>query len=263
MKSKITLPLFFITLGVNSIVSQDAHGLDATNAFIKFDEQCFSNQEDYAIYTASQVEEKALDTFFTISPEMEKEVSSKIHSKAEYTFIEDERTDKLRQMLNKMKPHSSRKDIDYKVFLIEDEAVNAWTILGGYIYVTTAILEYAESDDEIAFIIGHEIGHNEHKHTHKHIQRNAPLTMVFGNTANIITNIWSRTTVAFNHHQELESDRVGIKLTREIGYDPVKGLAFWKRRAQEEKENRLEKLFRTHPYSSARYQCGIDYLEEK
>lgn len=272
MKFKINLPILMVVVGLTSYTPKEANSRffqdsfsnqNISSGFIKFDEQCFSSQEDYAIYAASQAEEKALDTLFTISPDMEKEVSEKIHSQAEYTFVEDGRTEKLREMLAKMEPNAGRKDIDYKVFLIEDKAINAWTILGGYIYFTTAIMDYAQSDDEIAFILGHEIGHNEHKHTHKHIQRNAPLTMLFGNKANIITNLWSKTTVAFNHHQELESDRVGIQLAQKIGYDPVKGLEFWKRRAQEESENRLAKLFRTHPYSSERYQCGIDFLEDK
>lgn len=231
------------------------------DSFIDFDEQCFSNQEDYAIYVASEAEEKALNTFFPISSDLEKQTGKTIHTSFDYEYIEDERTEKLSKMLEDMKKHVSRSDIDYTVFLIKDDKINAWTTPGGYIYVTTAIIDFTESDDEIANILGHEIGHNEHKHTQKLIQRRAPLTMLFGNQAKVIVNIWSKLVVSFNHHQELESDRIGLELSRKIGYDPKKGLAFWLRMAKDEKQNRINKLFRTHPYSKARYDCGIDYLK--
>ena len=134
---------------------------------------CFEDPADWFLFAGAEAEEIALNTFFPISEDMEIEAGEQIHEGFEYEYIEDERTQKLRNMLDEMRPYISR-GLEYKIFLIKDDVINAWTIPGGYIYVTTGILDFIENDDELANVIGHEIGHNENKHTTKIIQRNAP-----------------------------------------------------------------------------------------
>src|SRR3989338_7364504 len=62
-----------------------------------------------------------------------------------------------------------RKDLEYKFFVIEDKELNAFSIPGGYTYVNTGLLEKA-SDDELAGVISHEIGHVVARHAVKHLQ---------------------------------------------------------------------------------------------
>jgi predicted Zn-dependent protease len=234
---------------------------DNPSFMFDFDEQCFTSEEDYAIYLAAETEKQTLDFLFPISVETEKEIGKEFHNSVNYVYINDKRTKKLRAMLAKMQPYVSRKEITYQIYLIEDNAINAWTVPGGNIYFTTGILNFTESDDEIANILGHEIGHNEKKHTHRHIQRQAPLNMFFGNDLDWAVNLLSAAIISFNQHQELEADRTGMILSSKAGYNPEKGLEFWKRMATNERENLLEKLFRSHPYSGSRYDCGHDYLK--
>ncbi|MCB0641181.1 MAG: M48 family metallopeptidase, partial [Phaeodactylibacter sp.] len=214
---------------------------------------------DWFLLAGAEAEEIALNTFFPISDEMEIEAGQSIHEDFDYTFIEDARTQKLRNMLDEMRPFISR-DLDYKIFLIEDDVINAWTIPGGYIYVTTGIMDFIQSDDELANVIGHEIGHNENKHTTKIIQRNAPRNI--HPDISVVVDVYSLATMAYNQPQELEADQSGFYLSYKAGYNPRRGLDFWKRLAEFENPNFLEKLFRSHPYSAARYQCGQDYLDQ-
>jgi len=66
---------------------------------------------------------------------------------------------------------SGRKGLNYTFTVIDDELVNAFAAPGGYIYITTGILKKLKDDQEIAGVLGHEIGHVVNKHSLKAIQR--------------------------------------------------------------------------------------------
>lgn len=204
-----------------------------------------------------------MDMFFPIDTKTEIEVGKEFHESQEYTYIEDKRTEKLRKMLKKLIKNASRKnEIEYTLYLIEDPVINAWTVPGGSIYVTTGILEFAENDDELANVIGHEVGHNEKRHGTRQIQRNVP-AMWFGDQVSVIVGVLSNLTIAFNQYQELEADQIGFDLSEGAGYKPMVGLEFWNRLAAQETQDFIDKLFRSHPYSENRYNCGKAYIEKK
>ncbi len=238
-----------------------------------FSEQCFSSPEEYAVYSAAQVEER-MRSVVDIDIKTENEVGDKFHKEQNFTFIEDSTTARLRRILKKMLPHINRTELKYQIYLVSDPQINAWTVPGGKIYFTTGIMKFVESDDEIANIMGHEIGHNECRHTLKMLQRLAiaqtpqkALKDFFGIEVPInvetFVGLLSVGTMVFNQHEELESDRTGMQLSAHAGYNPIKGLDFWKRMSAKEKETKFEKMFRSHPYSRARYDCGNTYLKNK
>jgi predicted Zn-dependent protease len=238
-----------------------------------FSEQCFSSPEEYAVYAAAKVEEGARSGV-KIDVKTENEVGDKFHKEQGFTFIEDSSTVRLRNILKKMLPHVNRTELKYQVYLVSDSEINAWTVPGGNIYFTTGILKFVQSDDEIANILGHEIGHNECRHTLKMLQRLAIAQMpqqalkdFFGIDVPVnvetLVGLMSVGTIVFGQHEELESDRTGMQLSSLAGYNPEKGLDFWKRMSAKEKENKFEKMFRSHPYSSARYDCGKTFLKNK
>ena len=227
-----------------------------------FEENCFDSPEDYVIFAGSAAEEQVLNTIFPISTNMEIEAGNTIHNQFNFDYVEDRRIQKLRRILAKIKPYVSRKDLNYEVYLIEDNSlVNAWTIPGGRVYFTTAMLDFVENDHELANILGHEIGHNENKHTTKIVQKQAPAS-IFGPDINIIVNVFSKLTAAYTQPDELEADFAGFYLAYKAGYDPEVGLNFWRRMAENESSNLFEKLFRSHPYSSVRYTCGKNHLDK-
>lgn len=59
---------------------------------------------------------------------------------------------------------SHRSNIKYKFTVLDDPSVNAFALPGGYIYVTTGILAYLNSEGELAGVLGHEIGHVTARH---------------------------------------------------------------------------------------------------
>lgn len=96
---------------------------------------------------------------------------------------------------------------------------------GDTVLLTTRLVAFAENDDEVATVLGHELAHNVLRHP-------AWLAMVGRTNMNV------RTT-------ELEADRFGLYLMARAGYDPDKGAAFLERYAKRIDWGALSS--RTHP----------------
>src|SRR5919199_1156903 len=56
---------------------------------------------------------------------------------------------------------------NYQFFVVDDKDVNAFSLPGGYIYVNKGLLDYVQSDDELAGVLGHEVIHAAHHHVAK------------------------------------------------------------------------------------------------
>ncbi|MEO1450642.1 MAG: M48 family metallopeptidase, partial [Bacteroidota bacterium] len=129
-------------------------------------DRCLDGFSGKVIDVGSKLEDGLYSLVGTkVSVEKQEEVGQAFHQELlkTATVVEDARTENLQRMLAKMKPYVYRKDIDYQVFLLEDSVLNAWTVPGGNVYFTTRLLDFVETDDEVAFILGHEIGHNENQ----------------------------------------------------------------------------------------------------
>jgi len=153
----------------------------------------------------------------------------------------------------------SPSQINYKIHLIEDEMVNAFTV-GGHIIITTGIINKANSESAIAYIIGHEIGHNEKGHLEKIIKKLKVANSFVDGSGDIGILLQQLVTPAFNQPNEVESDYYGADLCYAIGYDPRKGINFWEEMSKNEHENIVESFLRSHPYSHSRAVCLRKYL---
>lgn len=60
------------------------------------------------------------------------------------------------------KVSSSRPQVDYKFGIIDTDEINAFACPGGYVFVTTGLLKVVYDENELAAVLGHEIGHIEH-----------------------------------------------------------------------------------------------------
>lgn len=128
---------------------------------------------------------------------------------------------------------SDRQDYVYRFFVIEEDSLNAFTTPGGYIYVHTGLLKKMTSDDEVAFVIAHEVGHCAAKHVIKKYQsafgynfiQNLILNQLSSaSRAKQITSLSSKVLgnlifSAYSRKDELEADRLGVKYSYLAGYD--------------------------------------------
>ena len=171
---------------------------------------------------------------------------------------------RLEGMLHKLleaRPAPSKRA--YHIYIIQDPTVNAFT-MGAEIFVTTALLDEVESNDELACVIGHEIGHNELGHIAAMIQERQLATGLLGDAAgNALASAAGMLTVSFNQLNEAAADIYGIDITLASGFNPCRGIAFWNRLGKHEgPANEWENLLRSHPYSKKRAQCYRQHLSE-
>ncbi|MDE2571822.1 MAG: M48 family metalloprotease, partial [bacterium] len=121
----------------------------------------------------------------------------------------------------------ARKDLTYHYVIIDTNDINAFATLGGYVHVNMGMLDFAQSDDELAFVLGHETGHIERRHAVTEQTRNTILQVLLGvasifspfvyNFGNLIGGL---TVAKFSRIQELQADQYGLQLMTRAGYDP-------------------------------------------
>jgi len=132
--------------------------------------------------------------------------------------------------------HSPRRDVEYRFFVADMVEPNAFALPGGYVYVSRGLLVLTNSEDELAGVIGHEIGHVAARHAVQQVSRAAPFAVVTNLTAAItglaspllgelvggVGDLASGLVLApFNRDQEREADRIGQQLAAESGWDPA------------------------------------------
>jgi Zn-dependent protease with chaperone function len=140
---------------------------------------------------------------------------------------------------------SKLKNNPYKFrFYIEDkDEINAYALPGGTIVVLSKLVKDAKSDDEIACVMGHEIGHVIHRDTLRRLLH----TGGFGLTLAIISGgmisneqikafipaLQKLESLNFSRKQEAAADKAGIRLTVLSGYDGAAMIQFFQRLEKE------------------------------
>jgi predicted Zn-dependent protease len=181
--------------------------------------------------------------------------------KSQSTFLTNDKLNMLNGIMNTLinKRPADHSQLKYTIHLIDDPTVNAFTA-GGHIFVYTGIFNYCKTVSEMAFIIAHEIGHNEKGHINLILKR----IKVAGEYGNMLYSIKQMTTASFNQFNELEADCYAADLCYAAGFNPCVGAEFWKRMAADNSENpsMFDKFLRSHPYSLDRYTCLKSHLEK-
>ena len=184
---------------------------------------------------------------------------------------------KLNGMVTTLGKVSARPLIKYSVKVMDDTEPNAFTLPGGHIYVSTGLLELAGSDDEIAAVLAHEIGHNARMHVERNQQKTKPLqwaglaamaVMMTGSksgadvariTPYILTGIANSYSVDF----EKEADQCAIDEMQKTPYNPSAMVTFMQRLSDVEARRPHVELgiYQDHPSSPERVDAALDALQ--
>jgi len=166
-----------------------------------------------------------------------------------------------RIMNNLLSCRNSTSGLKYTMHLIEKDEVNAFTC-GGHIYVYTGLIKYLKTESELAFIIGHEIGHDEKGHIKLMIKQLKIARGVAGDLGDYAIAIEKFMFPMFNQHNETEVDFYGADLAYAAGYSPCKGIQVWNRMSKDEGNyNLLLNFLRSHPYSAVRFTCLKNHIK--
>jgi predicted Zn-dependent protease len=144
----------------------------------------------------------------------------------------------------------------FRVEVFESEDLNAGALPGGLIVVTSRLLDEVETENELAFVLGHELGHFRDRHHLRRLGRGAAWGLGLaalsgsGNSVPSLTSLVGElTTRGFDRDQEREADRFGLGLVQ-AEYGHVGEAADFLERL--DAESRLVAYVSTHPASSER-----------
>ncbi len=163
---------------------------------------------------------------------------------------------------------SLRPALTYRFHVVSDKDINAFSIPGGHIYVTTALMEMA-NDDELASVLSHEIGHVVARHSLKTIQQSQALgglvglfgsiTGIAGDTVGELGTaaaqiVASGLLAVHNREEEREADFLGVRAMPRAGFDANGMITMFQKlqRVSNSNSDLLGSLFNDHPDAQER-----------
>jgi Zn-dependent protease with chaperone function len=146
----------------------------------------------------------------------------------------------------------------FEITVVKSDVVNAFALPGGYIVVFTGLMKKAESGEEVAGVLSHEVNHVLQRHGLDRIVKTlglmAVVTILVGDPqglAGLMKQVGLElVTLKFGRAQETEADLTGLQLLQRAKIDPAGMIRFFERLSEKE-QGRMEWLS-THPMSTAR-----------
>lgn len=150
-----------------------------------------------------------------------------------------------------------RNDFKYEFYVVKENSLNAFALPGGKVFVHTGAIMAANSEAELAGLLGHEIGHAVLSHGFQRIT-NANLIANIGKVIPLGNLLSTVVTLDYSRQNETQSDIIGTRALAAAGYaaDGLRNL--FATLKQQEQGGSIPPFLRTHPAPDSR----VRYLEE-
>jgi predicted Zn-dependent protease len=211
----------------------------------------------------------------TITAQQERQLGEDIMRQIRSTsqYLDDpEVTDYINGLGYALVAHAPNVEQQFEFFVLNDKAINAFALPGGFICVYTGLIVTAQSESELAAVMAHEIGHVSQRHIARLFtqQKQAGIAAMAALALAILAARSSpdlaqaavagaqyatyQTAVNFTRDNEREADRVGVQILEKSGFDPRAMPAFLERlqRSYRLYETSAPSYARTHPLTYER-----------
>lgn len=170
--------------------------------------------------------------------------------------------------------YSELQDRRLEFVIVDNPTINAFAVPGGIIGVHTGLFSYAQTEDEFATVMAHEIAHLSQRHFSRSVelaQSQSPLNIagllagiLLAATAGTDAGLAAMTAtqaalqdeqLRYSRANEAEADRVGLRILYDAGMDPYAAPAMFERMlaaTRYSSSNRIPEFLRTHPLSEKR-----------
>jgi len=150
--------------------------------------------------------------------------------------------------------NSARPNIKYTFQIVDDDSINAFATMGGFVYVNTGLLKAADNEAQVAGVIGHEIGHITGRHAFQHMKEAAlaqGLSSVAGVDRSQVVQLGVQLalTLPNSRQDEYDADRRGLTTMMRAGYAPTAMPAFMRKLVR---SNSQPEFLSSHPAASER-----------
>ena len=168
---------------------------------------------------------------------------------------------RLRQIGERLARQLGSTPFDFKFWVEQSDQINAFAFPGGNIVVYSKWLEQADNNDEIAGVVGHEIGHVINRHHLRHLIYSGgtavTLELLFhggGRYAELLQKYLELDRLRYGRSEESDADKTGVRLAMEADYNPNAIISFHQKiaRLYPQLNNRLAAFQSDHPMPDER-----------
>lgn len=140
-------------------------------------------------------------------------------------------TNYLRQVGERLAAKSARPNLTYTYQIVDDDAVNAFSTMGGFVYINKGLLKTADNEAQLASVMGHEMGHITGKHALKHMKESAITQGLLGaagldQSTAVQLGVQLALQLPHSRQDEFDADRRGLINISRSGYDQSEMVAF-------------------------------------
>ena len=211
-----------------------------------------------------------------VSPQMERQIGeqSMLQIRASNSYLDDpELTDYINRLGDRLVANSSEPSQPFEFFVINDNAINAFALPGGFIGVNTGLIQLTQNESELASVLSHEISHVTQHHLARMVSgqkydslaamatmavailaaRNNPQAAsaaIVGAQGGVMQR-----QLDFTREHEKEADRIGLGILDKSGFDTRAMPAFFDRMQKATQildSNTTPSYLRTHPLTTER-----------
>ena len=158
---------------------------------------------------------------------------------------------------------------NWEVVVFEDKSPNAFALPGNKIGIHTGMLTLVDNQDQLAAVIGHEVGHVLAKHSNERASQemavNQGMAIVqavsapqsaLGQTAFGLLGVGAQYGILmpYSREQESEADIIGVDLMAKAGFDPQQSVTLWQKMEQASQGQQPIEFMSTHPANATRIQ---------
>lgn len=205
-------------------------------------------------------------------------------------------TGRLRNIGGRISQGAGQADRQWDYAVFDEDTKNAFVLPGNRVGFYKGMMDFAETDDQIAAIMGHEVGHVTGRHAQeRYSQMMLGQMAIAGGTILAGSQLSKRcrqetsrdayndcmrsagrntqylqaalgmgfqlgVVLPYGRRQELESDQLGAKYMAKAGYDPYQSVRLWEKMGAESTGSRGPEFLSTHPTPERRAQDLSDYI---
>ena len=184
----------------------------------------------------------------------------------QYGLVDDQAMqDRVARIGASLAAVSDRRELTYSFKVLNSKDVNALALPGGFIYVFKGLIDYMPSDEELAGVLSHEVGHVVKRHTVRQMEKSL-LTQVlfgaiFGARGALLQDLaYGAIMAGYSRSDEREADQVGFYQAVKAGYNPYSMLMTLQKLDDLDNKGGYG-IFATHPEPEARVDLVKGYIE--
>jgi len=184
---------------------------------------------------------------------------------AQYKLVDDP---VLQERINKIGMNivgvCDRQGLPYSFKVLDVDEVNAMAAPGGFVYVYKGLIDLMTTDDELAGIISHEVGHVVKRHSMGQLEKSLGMTILMaavlgGDSFELQSIAVSAISAGYSRSDEREADKLGYELSVKAGYNQY-GMLMGLTKLYELNPSYKNDLFSDHPEAIQRIKLAKKYL---